>query len=66
MKIVINTKVWESEDWELIPTTVELIAESEQPDLIEFENNNRTIQFELSELEEAITTLKNWKGKFKS
>ncbi|MCA6572124.1 MAG: hypothetical protein IM535_05080 [Pseudanabaena sp. M38BS1SP1A06MG] len=65
MKIVINTKVWKSEEWDVIPTTIELIDEDCNP-RIEFENDDRIIQFELSELEEAITTLKNWKEKFKS
>ena len=66
MKIVINTKVWENEEWKEIPTTIELINDEDCEPRIEFENDDRTIQFELSELEEAMTTLKNWKGKFKS
>lgn len=59
MKIVINTKVWQKEDWDLAPTIVELINDDDCTQKIEFENGNRTIQFELSELEEAIATLKN-------
>lgn len=65
MKIVLNTKVWQKDDWEVIPTVIELPEEDDGVSRIEFENSKRTIQFELSELEEAIATLKKWKEKFK-
>lgn len=63
MKIVINTKVWQKEDWDLIPTTIEVLEDGDSTVKIEFENGRRIIQFELSELEEAIATLKRWQVK---
>ena len=64
MRIVIDTKVWKDEKWDLVPTTIELNDE-DCSTRIEFENSGSSIQFEIRELEEAIVVLKNWKERLK-